>query len=69
MNSLAEEQQSDINKHKALKCRIKAREIEQHNYIPVSWSLSTSSKHVTMLMCTHCFKKISMHDSNTFAED
>jgi len=33
-----------------------------HNLIPVSWTLTPKSKHVTVLMCTCCFHEINMSD-------
>ena len=36
--------------------------IRPHNYIPVAWVSSPTSKHVTTILCTICFKLVNMDD-------
>ena len=33
---------------------------EEHNFIPISWSKTNTSKHVTALLCTRCFHRINV---------
>ncbi len=31
-----------------------------HDYIPISWQKTTTSEHVTMLLCRVCFNRVSV---------
>jgi hypothetical protein len=47
------------HKEKMLLC---AKSDGEHHYIPTSWSKSNTSKHVTMLLCTRCFKRVNLEE-------
>jgi hypothetical protein len=32
-----------------------------HDYIPVAWSQTETTKHVTLLMCRVCFTRVAMN--------
>jgi hypothetical protein len=34
----------------------------KHNYIPTAWTVTKSSKHATMLLCTHCFQVVNLSE-------
>ncbi len=38
-------------------------EIEPHQWIPISWTLSEKGKHVQMLMCGKCFHEINVSEA------
>ncbi len=42
---------------------------EQHNFIPVTWSVSEGKKATAMVMCTHCLRLMNFKDiAESFAE-
>ena len=60
---LAEYQECDMWRSKAYKCKSSLNKgNEAHGYIPISWTMSPTSKHVSMIMCKHCFHTINISE-------
>jgi hypothetical protein len=65
LDSVSDEQkQEDLAKvqwqRKAYKC---VQTQNSHEFVPVSWTISKESKHVSMVMCMRCFHHINIADA------
>ena len=72
MEDLAKEQKADLEQANVIQLQKEQKRKDMywcqqnekgpHHFIPTSWSKSERSEHVTGMLCTLCFKKISMDD-------
>lgn len=35
---------------------------QRHDYIPISWIVTPRAKHVTVIMCRHCFHRVNLEE-------
>jgi hypothetical protein len=61
MDDLEKEHCRDIWRVKS-KCK-NPKDCVEHDLIPISWTLSAQSKHVTVLMCRKCFHEINISEA------
>lgn len=59
---MSESRKEESFKSDALAGRESNDKLHLHDYIPISWSKTKSSQHVTMLMCRICFHRLNLED-------
>jgi hypothetical protein len=64
ITQLQDEQEEDLNeswRNKAQKCPLNKN--LSHDYMPIVWTMTLKTKHVTTLMCKRCFHAIGIAEA------